>query len=188
MRAINVTSMVDRLCQHYGCTVTETPVGFKHIAPEIIKSDDVILGVEESGGFHIRGHIPDRDGSLTALTACEALACEGKPVRDILSDIFALTAGRSHFNRFDLRLKPEQRDKVEEALPSLAPDDLAGQPVEAVNRLDGAKYIRRDGSWLLLRLSGTEPLVRIYAEARGDRDVQTLLQAGRDMVLAAAKG
>lgn len=188
VRAINVTSMVDRLCAHYGCSVTETSVGFKNIAPEMIKSDDVILGVEESGGFGIKGHIPDRDGSLTALTACEALAYEAKPLQDILSDIFILTEGRSHFDRLDLRLRLQQRDALVAALPSLAPDAIAGQPVASVNRLDGAKYLRKDGSWLLLRLSGTEPLVRIYAEARGQDEVRELLHAGRDMILRLAKG
>ncbi|UCC67457.1 MAG: phosphoglucomutase/phosphomannomutase family protein [Armatimonadota bacterium] len=188
MRSINVTSMVDRLCDHYRCSVTETSVGFKNMGPEMVKSDDVLLAVEESGGFGIKGHIPDRDGSLAALIACEALAYEAKPARDILSDIFALTGGRCYFDRLDLRLQPEQRDKLHEALPSLAPDALAGQPVETVNRLDGAKYIRKDGSWLLLRLSGTEPLVRVYVEARGEADVHKLLEAGRDLVLDMAKG
>lgn len=188
VRAINVTSMVDHLCEHYGCTVTEASVGFKNIAPEMVESGDVILGVEESGGFAIKGHIPDRDGSLTALTACEALAHEGKPVRDILADIFALTDGRSYFDRLDLRLEPDQRDRVHEALPSLAPDAIAGQPVDTINRLDGAKYIRKDGSWVLLRLSGTEPLARVYAEARSEQDIEKLLEAGRDLVLGKGEG
>jgi len=188
VRAINVTSMVDRLCDHFGCTVTETSVGFKNIAPQMIASDDILLAVEESGGFGIKGHIPDRDGSLAALTACEAIAYEAKSVRHILSDIFALTDGRSYFDRLDLRLQPEQRDQVDEALPSLAPDAIAGQTVDSINRLDGAKYTRKDGSWLLLRLSGTEPLVRIYAEGRSEDEVSKLLDAGRDLVLAMAKG
>jgi phosphomannomutase len=188
VRAINVTSMVDRLCEQYGCTVTETSVGFKNIAPQMIEADDIILAVEESGGYGLRGHIPDRDGTASALMACEAVAVEGKPVREILSDIYQVTGGRPHFDRLDIRLTPEQRDKVKAKLPSLEPDTIAGQPVAEVNRLDGAKYIRKDGSWLLLRLSGTEPLIRIYAEALSGSDVREMLDGSRDLVLEMAGG
>ena len=188
VRALNVTSMVDRLCQHYGCTVTEKSVGFKNIAPEIIASDDVILGVEESGGFYLRGHIPDRDGSLAALTACEALAYERKPVREILADVFSLAGGEWFFDRDDHRLTEEQRALVAQRLPSLSPASVAGQSVADVNRLDGVKLLRGDGSWLLLRLSGTEPLVRVYAEAASKPEVAALLQAGADFVRQMAGG
>ncbi len=188
VRAINVTSMVDRLCEHYGCEVTEASVGFKNIAPEMIASDEVILGVEESGGFGIRGHIPDRDGTLAALVACEALAAEGKPVREVLDDLFELVGGRLFFDRVDLRLTHDQRDRVQEALPSLEPAELAGQPLVSVNRLDGVKMIRADGSWLLTRLSGTEPLVRIYTEARSEADVKSLLEAGQRLMVEASGG
>ena len=188
VRAINVTSMVDKLCEHFGCTVHETSVGFKNIAPEIINTDDVILGVEESGGFGIRGHVPDRDGTLTALTACETLAVERKPVRDILQDVFDITGGSMFFDRLDLRITPAQSDSVREALPSLEPDELAGQKLESVNRLDGSKLIRHDGSWLLMRLSGTEPLVRIYAEGRSEADVRALLDAGKKLILSVSGG
>ena len=188
VRAINVTSGVDRLCEQYGCTVTETSVGFKNIAPEMVASDDIVLAVEESGGFGFRDHIPDRDGSLAALVACEALAYEGKPVRDILADAFAAAGGEPAFDRVDLRFPPEKRDKVADGLPSLAPEAIAGQPVVEINRLDGAKYLRRDGSWLLMRISGTEPLVRVYAESRCKEDVPKLLEAGRELVLGMTGG
>jgi len=188
VRAINVTSMVDRLCEQYGCTVTETSVGFKNIAPQMIESDDIILAVEESGGYGIQGHIPDRDGTLAAVTACEAVAVEGKPVREILSDVYAAAGGRPYFDRLDIRLTEEQRDRVKEELPELEPDAVAGQPISEVNRLDGAKYIRKDGSWALMRLSGTEPLIRIYAEALSESEVAKMLEAGRELVLGMAGG
>jgi len=188
VRALNVTSMVDQLCGHYGCAVTEKSVGFKNIAPEIIASDDVILGVEESGGFYLRGHVPDRDGSLAALTACEALAYERKPVRQILADIFSLIGGERFFDRDDHALTQQQRDQVSQRLPTFAPEAIAGQPVAEVNRLDGLKCLRRDGSWLLLRLSGTEPLVRVYAEARNRREVAALLEAGGEFVRQMTEG
>jgi phosphomannomutase len=184
VRSINVTSMVDRLCAHFGCGVEEKSVGFKNIAPEMVSSTDVVLGVEESGGFGIKGHIPDRDGTLAALMACEALAWQGKPLPEILSDIFAVVGGRRHFGRIDLTITAEQHAEVTRRLPALQPKSVAGQGVVDVNRLDGAKCIREDGTWLLLRLSGTEPLVRIYAEAMSERDTQALLSSGRDLVMA----
>jgi len=188
VRAINVTSMVDRLCEHFGCQAVERSVGFKHIAPEMVKSDDVVLGVEESGGFGIKGHIPDRDGTLAGLMVCETLAQERKPVHAILDGIFSLIGGRRHFGRVDLTITPEQFEQVARELPSVSPATLAGQKVVEINRLDGAKCLRQDGTWLLFRLSGTEPLVRVYAEGLSEGEVESLLSAGRDLVENMASG
>jgi len=188
VRAVDVTSMVDRVCEHYGAKVVETSIGFKNLAREMIGASDIILAVEESGGFGIQGHIPDRDGSLAALVACETLAYEGKPVREILADIFALVGGERVYDRLDLRLTAEQRERIAEQLSGLNPDAIAGQMVVDVNRLDGAKYIRKDGTWMMLRLSGTEPLARVYAEGSSDEDVRALLEAGRGLVVGMVGG
>jgi len=182
VRSINVTSMVDKLCAHFGCGVEEKSVGFKNIAPEMVNSTDVVLGVEESGGFGIKGHIPDRDGTLAALMTCETLAQQGKPLPEIMDDIFAIVGGRRYFGRIDLTITTEQHAGVTGKLPTVRPERLAGQKVVDINHLDGAKCIREDGTWLLLRLSGTEPLVRIYAEAMSERDTQALLSGGRDLI------
>jgi len=187
LRSLNVTSMVDRLCAQYGCSVKETSVGFKNIGPEMARSDDVILGVEESGGFGIKGNIPDRDGTLAALTACEAIAVEAKPVREILDDIYRLIGGRLYFDRLDVDILPEQRKRLARRIPKLAPRRLAGQKVAEINHLDGAKFIREDGSWLLARLSGTEALVRVYAEAWSEADLRALLEDGRQLIRKAAE-
>ena len=189
MRSVNVTSMVDRLCDHYGVEVIETGVGFKNMAPALVESpQDYVLAVEESGGFGIRGHLPDRDGSLAALVACEALAHEGKRVCEVLDDIYSLIGGRRYFDRMDLRITPAQRDALAERIGDLEPHALAGQPVVEVNRRDGAKFLRGDGTWLLLRLSGTEPLVRVYAEGLSAEDVAGLLEAGRELVMTTLGG
>jgi phosphomannomutase len=182
VRSVNVTTMLDRLCAHYGVAVVETSVGFKNIAQEMIEAQDVILAVEESGGFGIRGHIPDRDGTFTALTACEARAVAGKPVRDTLAQIGALIGGLRAFDRLDLPLTPEQRERIAAGLSRHDPEAIAGRPVAEINRLDGEKYIRDDGTWVMLRLSGTEPLIRIYAEGADPADVHALLQGGREIV------
>lgn len=182
VRSVNVTGMLDRLCEHYGAKVVETSVGFKSIAREMMESKDIILAVEESGGFGIRGHIPDRDGTLAALTVCEARAVEGKPVRDTLKRVFDLVGGPRWYDRLDIRLTPRQQTGLAEKLGALAPDTLAGRAVTEINRIDGEKYLRDDGTWVMLRPSGTEPLTRIYAEGRSPEDVQNLLEAGRSMV------
>jgi phosphomannomutase len=189
VRSVNVTSMFDHLCQHFGIEVVETSVGFKNIAGEMIESPQtIVLAVEESGGFGIRGHIPDRDGTYAALTACEARAVEGKPVHETLEDIFRIVGGRRAFDRLDMTLTAEQREHVAARLDSLEPSAIAGKTVATVNRLDGAKYIRDDGTWVMLRLSGTEPLVRIYAEGMSPADVSALLQEGKRMVESMAGG
>ncbi|MFB3882421.1 MAG: phosphoglucomutase/phosphomannomutase family protein [Armatimonadota bacterium] len=187
LRSLNVTSMVDRLCEHFGCGVKETSVGFKNIGPEMARSEDVILGVEESGGFAMRGHLPDRDGTLAALRVCEALAMEGKPVREILADAYRLIGGRRYFDRLDVEVLPEQRKRLSRRIPKLRPRRLAGQKVAEASHLDGAKLTRSDGSWLLARVSGTEPLVRVYAEAWSPADVEALLADGREVILRAAE-
>ena len=188
VRAINVTSMVDKLCARFDCAAVEKSVGFKNIAPEMVNSTDVVLGVEESGGFGIKGHIPDRDGTLAALMACETLAQEGKPLPAIMDDIFAIVGGRRYFGRIDLTITMEQHAEVARKLPSVRPESLVGQRVVEVNRLDGAKCLREDGTWLLMRLSGTEPLVRIYAEAMSEQETQALLSSGRDLILGMTGG
>jgi phosphomannomutase len=186
LRSLNVTPMVDRLCAQYGSSAKETSVGFKNIGPEMARSDDVILGVEESGGFGIKGNVPDRDGTLAALTVCEAIAAEGKPVREILGDVYRLIGGRLYFDRMDVEIAAEQWKRLARRLAKLEPRRLAGQRVGAVSHLDGAKVIREDGSWLLARLSGTEPLVRVYSEAWSEADLRALLEDGRELIRTAA--
>ncbi len=120
VRSVNVTSMFDRLCEHFGVEVVETSVGFKNIAGEMLAApESIVLAVEESGGFGLRGHIPDRDGTYAALMACEARAVEGKPVRETLEDIFRLVGGARSFNRLDLTVTPEQHARVARQLPTL---------------------------------------------------------------------
>ena len=182
VRSVNVTSMLDRLCDHYGVKVVETSVGFKNIAQEMMESKDIVLAVEESGGFGIRGHLPDRDGTFAALIACEARAVEGKPVRDTLDDIFKIVGGARSFDRLDIKLTAKQQANVAAKLGAVAPDALGGRTVVEVNRLDGAKYLRDDGTWVMLRLSGTEPLIRVYAEGRNPEDVRGLLEAGDALI------
>jgi phosphomannomutase len=174
--------MLDRLCDHYGVKVVETSVGFKNIAQEMMESKDIVLAVEESGGFGIRGHLPDRDGTFAALIACEARAVEGKPVRDTLDDIFKIVGGARSFDRLDIKLTAKQQANVAAKLGAVAPDALGGRAVVEVNRLDGAKYLRDDGTWVMLRLSGTEPLIRVYAEGRNPEDVAGLLEAGDALI------
>jgi phosphomannomutase len=119
--------------------------------------------------------------------ACEAIAVEGKPVREILNDAFSLIGGRRYFDRVDVDILPEQRKRLARRVPKLKPRRLGGQKVAEISHLNGAKFIREDESWLLARLSGTEPLVRVYAEAWTPADLQALLDDGREVILRAAE-
>ncbi len=177
VRTVSTTRMVDRLAKRYGLTVHETPVGFNHIADYMI-SGDVLIGGEESGGISIKGHIPEGDGILMGLLIVEMVAAYGKPLRELVADLLA-EVGPAHYARRDLRLKrPVAKSEMVERLTSQAPARLGGHKVKEVNNRDGVKYILDDDSWLLIRPSGTEPVLRVYAEGRSEEMVQALLEYG----------
>jgi phosphomannomutase len=179
VKSINTTSMADRLGEKYGVPVIETPVGFKYIGPAMTKADG-ILGGEESGGYAIRGHIPERDGSLAGLFLLEMLLAYDVPLSAIL-DHLQQVAGPSYYDRLDVRFPAEARAEVMARFEGDVPSEIAGHRVDRVDTLDGYKYYLDDGSWLLVRSSGTEPLIRLYSEARSDAEVAELLEAGKQL-------
>jgi phosphomannomutase len=184
VKSINMTSMADRLGARYGVPVHEVPVGFKSIAPRMLETD-AVLGGEESGGYAIRGHVPDRDGLLCGLFFADMIVKEGRPLSDILRALEA-EVGPHAYGRHDLHLPREtyeaDRRRVLETLAANTPREVAGVAVERVRDDDGYKFTLRDGSWVLLRTSGTEPLIRVYAEAGSDAEVQARLTALEEIV------
>lgn len=177
-RAVSGTALLDLLAQNEGCRVFLTPIGFKNIG-EVILEHPIVLGGEESGGIGVPAHLPERDGILNALLLAEIVAVRGKGLRACLEDLFA-EVGRFIYERLDLSLDPPRIEAARERLAALAPPDtLAGKRVVAVQTIDGTRLEREDASWLLMRPSGTEPLVRIYAEARSREEVTALLAEGR---------
>lgn len=180
VKTVSNTTMIDRLAAAQGLRVIEVPVGFKHVT-KFMLAEDVLIGGEESGGIGVRGYLPERDGILNGLLVLEAMAARGRRFSDLLADL-ERRFGRWHYGRRDLRLKMSQVDEAFARLRDKAPDDLAGVPVVKVNRLDGVKLIGRDDSWLLFRRSGTEPIVRIYAETPQQRRLPRLLAFGVCMI------
>jgi phosphomannomutase len=176
VKALNTTSMMDKMCEAYGLELAETGVGFKYIAAEMIKGG-VLLGAEESGGIGFPGHIPERDGIAAGLMLLELLATERISVNKLLANL-TRQFGPHHYGRIDAAFPLEKRGALMEFLAKNPPGRLLRSPLADMKTYDGVKFIAQDTSWLMLRGSGTEPILRIYAEAKSAADVQKLLQAG----------
>ena len=179
-RSVATSHLVDRVAESRGLPVYETPVGFKFIG-ELINEDKIILGGEESAGLSIRGHYPEKDGILACLLAAEAVAARGVSLNEQLNELYG-RVGRLEAGRIGVRLTPEILATLPEKLKR-DPADISGRRVARTNRMDGVKFIFEDGSWLLLRPSGTEPLVRIYAESESEKELEVLLEQGRKYLL-----
>jgi phosphoglucomutase len=162
-RSVATTHLLDAVAKLHGVEVYETPVGFKYVGP-LLREDKIALGGEESAGMTIRGHLPEKDGILACLLVAEMIAARQKSLHDQLKDLFK-RVGREYWPvRENLHLSSEAQSKLPERLKSEFKEVL-GKKVAKENRLDGLKLIFEDGSWVLMRPSGTEPVVRIYTEA-----------------------
>lgn len=179
-RSVATTQMVDRVAKDRGLKLYETPVGFKFIG-ELINKDEIILGGEESAGLSMRGHLPEKDGILACLLAVEAVTVRGKSLTEQLNELYS-RVGRLESGRIGVKLSPEVTEKLKEKL-SQEPSEIDGRKIEKINRMDGVKFIFTDGSWMLMRPSGTEPLVRIYAESEDKQELEVLLEQGRRYLL-----
>ncbi len=177
VRTVSTTRMIDRLAIKYGLTLRETPVGFNHIADYMMK-EDVLIGGEESGGISFKGHIPEGDGILMGLLMVEIVAAYGKPLSELVDQILE-EIGPAFYDRKDLRLKhPVSKDQMTDRLLREAPSGIGGEKIVKVETTDGVKYVMADDSWLLIRPSGTEPVLRVYAEGRTIEMVKALLDYG----------
>jgi phosphomannomutase len=177
VRTVSTTRMVDRLCRRYGLKLYETPVGFNHIADHMM-SEDVLIGGEESGGISFKGHIPEGDGPIMGLLLVEILAVAKKPLFALVDDLLK-DVGPAFYERTDLRLHhPVAKVEMTDLLMKSAPAQIGGQKVVEVSNIDGVKYLIADDSWLLIRPSGTEPVLRVYAEGRNVEIVKALLGFG----------
>jgi phosphomannomutase len=187
VKTVNMTSMIDRLGEKYGVPVHEVPVGFKYIGPKM-QETGAMMGGEESGGFGFAMHLPERDGIVADLFFLDFMLKTKKKPSQLIAELMDL-AGPSFYLRRDLRLEAAtyaaEKPKIMERLLAAKPRELAGHTVKKVVDLDtgdGVKYFVDDGSWLLMRLSGTEPLVRVYAETRSEAELAPMLDIGEKMV------
>ena len=177
VRTVSTTRMIDRIAQAYGLPVIETPVGFNHIADHMLDGG-VVMGGEESGGMSIQGHIPEGDGILLGLLLLEVMAYYQKPLHQLVEELLN-KFGPAQYARTDMRLtRPITKKQMVDILLNSAPKAIAGVDLEDIQTTDGVKYYLADGSWLLIRPSGTEPVLRVYAEAPNDDRVAALLEFG----------
>jgi phosphomannomutase len=176
VKALTTTSMVDKMCPVYGLEMVETGVGFKYICAEMLKGG-VLLGAEESGGIGFPDYIPERDGILAGLMLLEMLATEKVSVNKLIANL-EKEFGPHHYGRIDAHYPLEKRAALMEYCAKNPPEKLLGSPLKKADTFDGVKYTAEDGSWLMLRGSGTEPILRIYAESTSEANAQKLLKAG----------
>jgi len=179
-RSVATTHLIDSVAKHHNVPVYQTPVGFKYIG-ELIKADKIALGGEESAGLSIRGHLPEKDGILAGLLVAEAIAKRGQSVKQQLDALFK-KVGPCYTVRLNLSLEPDAKKKLVEKLKHDW-DKFDSKKVSKVDRTDGLKMIREDGSWVLMRLSGTEPVVRVYCEAASQPELDHLVEAARAFAL-----
>lgn len=177
VKTFNMSFLIDKMCSKYGFKLHETPIGFKYIC-DLMLSRDILMGGEESGGMAIKGNIPERDAPLVALMLIELCAIEKLSLEQVLENI-SKEFGRYYYNRVDLNLSEDQKQKAIALLKNNPPKSFAGEEVDEVQNLDGIKLIFKDQSWVLFRASGTEPLLRIYCEANSQEKVNFLLDEGK---------
>ena len=179
-RSVATSHLVDRVAKARGIKLYETPVGFKFIG-ELITRDEIILGGEESAGLSIRGHYPEKDGILACLLAVEAVAERATSLTEQLNELYS-RVGKLESGRIGVKLTPDVTAKLKEKLEQ-EPTEIGGRLVKNINRMDGVKFLFENNAWMLMRPSGTEPMVRIYAESEDREDLENLLEQGRKYLL-----
>ena len=179
VRSITMTGMIDKLGAIYDVPVHETPVGFKYLGPVMMSADALIAG-EESGGYAFQGNVPERDGILSGLMLLDLMVKTDMDIQDLLGELED-KVGPHHYDRLDLHFEEDLRDTIVSRLQSSTPAFLGGLQVEQLDTQDGFRYLLEGGYWALIRFSGTEPLLRIYAEAESPDDVQMILAEARDL-------
>jgi phosphoglucomutase len=178
-KSVSTTNLINALAEHHNVPLYETPVGFKYIG-ELIKQDKIAIGGEESAGLSIRHHVPEKDGVLAGLLCCEAVARRKKSIGAQIKDLFG-KVGSFYARRENFSLTPEVKAKFTSKMKS-DPAELSGRKVKQLVRLDGLKLILEDGSWVCYRVSGTEPVVRVYSEAKSEQDLDRLATAAKDWI------
>lgn len=179
VKTVSTTQLLNKLTQHYNLPLHETPVGFNHICALMLE-EDVLMGGEESGGMTIKGHVPDGDGILMGLLLVELLAYQRKPLDKVIMELMR-EFGEFYYGRNDVHTQAFDKQELTQKLTEEAPGRILQHKVVQVNNSDGVKYLMEDDSWLLIRPSGTEPVLRIYAETRNRQEVQQLLAVGASL-------
>lgn len=180
--AFSVSNKVKKLCEAYGIPVEVTKIGFKYIC-EIMQNEDVLVGGEESGGIAVKGHIPERDGIWDGLVIVEHLVKQGQTLQELIDEVYAVV-GKFSYNRNDLHLKEEQKVQIMENCKNGVYTSFGDIPVTKVEDTDGYKFYLQDEETLMIRASGTEPVLRVYAEAGNEDRVEEILRKVQAVLLA----
>ncbi len=180
IKTLSDTMMIDQLGKLFNVPVYETPVGFKYVAPLMVEKN-ALIGGEESGGYGFRGHVPERDGILAGLYFLDFMIQTGKTPSQLLRYLFS-KVGPHYYDRIDVHFAEAERKKYTDKLAGSTVKSIASTQVASVDTTDGFRYILADDSWLLIRFSGTEPLLRIYAESSTEKRVQKILENGRKLL------
>lgn len=181
VKTFSTTEMIDILASKYGLKLYETPVGFKHIVRRIL-SEDVLIGGEESGGIGIKNHIPERDGILCGLLLLQIMTLKRKKLSEVIEELWE-EVGPHYYDRYDFHFgKLEEQKEALERLEKASPPQIAGAKVVRLSTLDGWKFFLDEGSWVLYRASGTEPVIRLYVEAADPKRVEQILSDGKKLI------
>ncbi len=176
VKTLSTTSMLNKLGQLYHVPVYETGVGFKYVAPKMLETN-AMIGGEESGGYAFRHHVPERDGILAGLFMLDFLVRTGRKPTELIADLFS-KVGAHYYERVDLHFPMEQREAIQQRILTANPERIGGLRVTGLNTTDGYKFGLEDGGWLLIRFSGTEPILRVYTETTHQDLVQPILDDG----------
>jgi phosphomannomutase len=179
--SFSVSPKVSKMCKHFGLQQEVTKVGFKHIA-DIMISEDVLLGGEESGGIAIKGHIPERDGIWIGLTIWEYMAKSGKTLQNLINDVYTIV-GPFAFERSDLHLEEEIKNEIVENCNNNFYKNFGEYTIQRTENIDGYKYFFNEHEWLMIRASGTEPVLRNYAESNSPQNAFLILKAAEKTLL-----
>lgn len=179
-RSVATSHLIDAVARKHGIPVFETPVGFKYVG-ELISQDKIVIGGEESAGLSVKGHVPEKDGILACFLVAEMVAREGKTIRELLERLYG-EVGRFITRRDNLKLSPQLESEYAKRITTL-PAEVAGTRIKEVIRIDGTKLLLEDGSWILFRKSGTEPVVRLYGEAATEARLAEVMAAGRKFIM-----
>lgn len=182
VKTVTNTTLIERIAKKYRMKLHETPVGFKYIC-RLMLDEDVLIGGEESGGIGVKDYMPERDGMLLGVLLVEMMAHRKKGILEIMSDV-EKEYGKFRYARIDMEYPDDKNKKLMEFLKNSPPEEVLGRPVKELKTYDGYKFIMEDDSWLVLRLSGTEPILRIYAEASSGKLAQEYLNFGKKIALA----
>ncbi|MBU1007336.1 MAG: phosphoglucomutase/phosphomannomutase family protein [Candidatus Omnitrophica bacterium] len=182
VKTVSNTTLIERIAEKYSLKLYETPVGFKYIC-RLMLDEDILIGGEESGGIGVKGYIPERDGILLGILLVEMMAHRKKGILEIMADI-EKEYGKFCYKRIDIMDYPDdKKKKLMEFLKSSPPKEILGKRVKELKSFDGYKFILEDDSWFIMRLSGTEPILRIYAETSGDKTSEDYLVFGKKLAL-----